>query len=62
MISLLSPLASTLGLKGPINGERMMRLNDDYLLAFFDQHLRGSTSPLLAAASPLYPEVAFEKQ
>lgn len=60
MISLLSPLASSLGLKGPIDGTRMMRLNNDYLLAFFDQHLRGITSPLLGAASPAYPEVSFE--
>lgn len=32
-----------------------------YTLAFFDQHLRGKTSPRLNTAAPEYPEVEFQK-
>jgi predicted dienelactone hydrolase len=60
MISLLSPLASTLGLKGPIDGRRMMSINNAYLLAYFDQFLRSASANSVTGLSQ-YPEVSFER-
>jgi dienelactone hydrolase len=45
---------------GSIDRARALRVTEDYLEAFFDQHLKGMPSPLLAAPSPHYPEVRFE--
>ena len=55
-LPLLSPLAPQLGLKGPINGKRVVTIVDDYLLNFFESTLKGSAADLFAASSP-YPEV-----
>jgi hypothetical protein len=44
---------------GPIAPERMWRLTSDYLLAFFDRHLRGASAPLLDTPPPTYPEVVI---
>ncbi|MBC8508301.1 MAG: hypothetical protein ISR58_19795 [Anaerolineales bacterium] len=54
-----SPLAHAIGLKGPLNGKRVLRIINDYTLAFFDEHLRGESSNLLNGPSPDYPEVEF---
>jgi predicted dienelactone hydrolase len=62
MAPLLSPLAPLLGLKGPLEGHRAMQIVTDYLVAFFDQTLKGQPSPLLAGPSPSYPEVTFERR
>lgn len=61
LLPLLTPLAPALKLKGPIEGQRGMQLITDYLLAFFDQHLKGERRPLLDGPSAAYPEVTFEK-
>lgn len=55
----LTPIASTLGLKGPLSGERVTRIIDDYGLAFFDHYLKQRPAPLLAEPSVAYPEVQF---
>ena len=54
-----SPLAPALGLKGPLNGDRVLEIINRYSLAFFDQYLRGNNSVLLAGSSEKYPEVEF---
>jgi pimeloyl-ACP methyl ester carboxylesterase len=54
-----SPLAHALMLKGPIDGERVLEIINNYTVAFFDQTLRGQSSPLLDGPSPEYPEVEF---
>lgn len=36
---LFSPLADRIGLKGPIDGETVVRIIDEYLIAFFDRYL-----------------------
>jgi hypothetical protein len=59
-LPLLSPAATALGLKGPIDGRRMLEIVQGYTLAFFDHHLRGQPAPLLDGPSADYPEVAFE--
>lgn len=56
-LPLLSPLAPVLGLKGPINGERVTKIVDDYLLSFFDFTLKGDDSDLLNTTYVKYNEV-----
>ena len=54
-----SPLAAAMGLKGPLNGARVQKIINTYLVAFFDQTLKGSASPLLTGPSPDYPELQW---
>ena len=54
-----SPLAHAIGLKGPLNGQRVLKIVNDYTLAFFNKHLRGEPSNLLDGPSSDYPEVEF---
>jgi hypothetical protein len=49
-----------LGLKGPLDGQRALRVIDDYALAFFNQALKGEPSLLLEGPSPDYPEIRWE--
>ncbi|MEO8449157.1 MAG: hypothetical protein ABI647_05165 [Gemmatimonadota bacterium] len=59
---LLAPLlAPMIGLGGSADPRRVHRIVNAYTLAFLDRYLRGLPSPLLDAASPDYPEVAFRK-
>jgi predicted dienelactone hydrolase len=62
MLPLLTPLAPALGLKGPLDGQRTMRIVTEYLLAFFDQQLKGQAAPLLDGPAPDYPEIVFESR
>jgi predicted dienelactone hydrolase len=55
----LTPLAPMMGLKGPLNADRVTRIIDDYTLAFFDHYLKQQPAPLLDAPSTAYPEVQF---
>jgi predicted dienelactone hydrolase len=59
-LPMLSPLAPQLGLKGPINGQRVVEIVDDYLLAFFDQTLKGQPTALFDGPSSQFPEVRFD--
>ncbi|HZR56649.1 MAG TPA: hypothetical protein VFA74_07240 [Terriglobales bacterium] len=45
---------------GSIETRKSMALVNDYMLAFFEQHLNGKTQPLLADKSAPYPEVKFD--
>jgi hypothetical protein len=47
-------------LLGTVEGLRAAHVVNAYLLAFFDQYLRGEESPLLSGPSSDYPEVEFE--
>ncbi len=55
-LPLLSPLAPQLGLKGPINGKRVVTIVNDYLLSFFEMTLKGKSTTLFENTSP-YAEV-----
>jgi hypothetical protein len=55
-LPLLSPLAPQLGLKGPINGNRVVTIVNGYLLSFFQATLKGDTTTMFDDASP-YAEV-----
>lgn len=57
---MLSPMLSWLGVTGKISADRMERIMNAYLLAFFDQNLRGKRSVLLNGPDPAYPEVTLQ--
>lgn len=59
-LPLLSPLSPWLGLKGPIDGRRVMEIISAYSVAFFDEQLKGANSELLVSVSEKYNEVNFE--
>ncbi|TFG07108.1 hypothetical protein EU522_01040 [Candidatus Thorarchaeota archaeon] len=54
-----SPLLRTVGLLGSIDGYRMLELQNRYVVAFFNQHIKGTFSQLLDGPSTDYPEVLF---
>jgi dienelactone hydrolase len=59
---LVLPITRIMGMAGSISPPRMMQIVNDYLLAFFERHLNDAAAPLLDEASPLYPEVEFERR
>jgi len=59
-LPMLSPLAHLLGLKGPLDGDRTLRVINDYALALFNKALKGESSELLDGPSPAYPEIRWE--
>jgi len=58
-LPMLSPLASSLGLKGPIPGIRGLEIIDAYTLAFFNHELLGLEEELLEQEGSPFPEVQF---
>ncbi|WP_156094719.1 hypothetical protein [Nocardia lijiangensis] len=56
---LFSPLLRLLGLTGDIDPRRSITIVNDYLLAFFDEHLRGRRGALPTGPDPNHPEVQF---
>ncbi len=58
-LPILSPIAAQMGLKGPLEGERVIKITANYPLAFFNQVLLGIPSTLLDGNSLDYPEVVF---
>lgn len=59
-LPLLSPLAPQLGLKGPINGKLVVRILNEYLVAYFDQELKGIPSVIPFGPSAGYPDLRWE--
>ena len=55
-----SPLASRIGITGPIDGRRAHTIINAYARAFFDRHLEGKPTPLLDRSAKPFSEVAFE--
>ncbi|MCB9434292.1 MAG: hypothetical protein H6668_20155 [Ardenticatenaceae bacterium] len=60
-LPLFSPLTPQLGLSGTINSQYSQQLMNAYLVAFFDQTLKGQPSDLLNRSDSPYPEVDFAK-
>ncbi|GIV63238.1 MAG: carboxylic ester hydrolase [Bellilinea sp.] len=58
-LTLVSPLNAALGFSGGINGEQMVRILNQYSLAFFDRHLKDLPAPLLDNRPADYPEVTI---
>lgn len=55
-LPLFSPIAPQLGLKGPLNGQRVTEIVNAYLIEFFDTTLKDQPSELFGGSSP-YEEV-----
>jgi predicted dienelactone hydrolase len=55
----LSPLAPQMGLKGPLNGQRVITIVNDFSLAFFDWALKDKPTALLHGPLSVYPELEF---
>jgi predicted dienelactone hydrolase len=55
-------IARLSGVIGNIDGKRCMRILSDYVLAFFNKHLKGQDSGLLDGSSLEYPEVEIHIQ
>jgi len=51
-LPLLSPIAPQLGLKGPLNGKRVIEISNAYLLSFFEATLNGAASTLFEGKNP----------
>ncbi len=60
-LPLLTPLTPQLGLSGRINSGYSLSLQNEYLLAFFNQYLKGEASILLKADPSAYPELTIER-
>ena len=60
-LPLLSPLAPRLGLKGPIHGNRVTIIINDYLVSFFDRILKGVPTDLFQEEIQKYNEVRFNR-
>ena len=57
--SLLGGVNKLQGNIGPINGKRFLKIQNDYVLAFFNQYLKGEPSDLLNGSVQKYEEVIF---
>ncbi|MGH7664147.1 MAG: alpha/beta hydrolase family protein [Gemmatimonadaceae bacterium] len=63
--SLLSPVFRRMGFLGSIDGARMQRIMNDYLLAFFDTYVKregGQHPAVLDSSSSIYPEVQLSSR
>jgi len=58
--SLLGGINKLQGNIGPINGKRFLKIQNDYVLAFFNQYLKGESSNLLDGSTRKYEEVIFK--
>jgi predicted dienelactone hydrolase len=56
-LPLLSPIAPQLGLKGPLNGKRVTKIVDAYLLDFFEMTLNNKPSSLFDGSFDDFSEV-----
>jgi hypothetical protein len=61
-LPLLSPLAPQLGIKGPINGKLVVKILNDYLVAYFNQELKDVPSPIPFGTSKYYPDLRWENR
>jgi predicted dienelactone hydrolase len=59
-IAIWTPMASLLGVAGPIDPRRAHDIVNAYTLAFFDRHVYGRPAKLLEGPSGEYPDVVFE--
>ena len=60
--SLLRGVNRSQGNIGSINGRRFLKIQNDYVLAFFNQYLKGESSILLDGSMQKYKEVIFKSR
>ena len=61
-LPLLSPLSPWFGLKGPIDGRRVLEIISDYSVAFFNAQFNGGSDELILEIGQKYPEVEFQSK
>ncbi len=61
-LSLGGPFLKLIGLIGSIDGNRFIKIQNEYVLAFFDKYLYGKVSPLLDSEPSHYTEVKFKSR
>ncbi len=61
-IAIWTPLASLLGVAGPINPQRAHDIVNAYTAAFFDRHVDGRPAKLLEGPAWEYPDAVFESR
>ena len=61
-IPIWTPLATQLGIAGPLDGQRAHEIVNGYSLAFFERHLTDRPGKLLDGPSPMYPEAILESR
>lgn len=59
---ILTPLVRWLGLAAPTDPHRAYAAINAYTVAFFDQHLKGTASPLLERGAAALPKVLMERR
>lgn len=57
---LLYPVLKHVGFLGSIDGRRLVRIVNDYVLSFFNRHLKGMKEPLADGMLEKYPEVTVK--
>jgi len=58
-LPMLSPIAPQLGLKGPLNGERVVEIVNNYLIDFFSLTLKGQPTNIFSVDNVEFDEVQF---
>jgi len=61
-IAVWTPMASRLGVAGPISPQRAHDIVNAYTLAFFDRHVYGRPAKLLEGPAGEYPDAVFESR
>jgi len=61
-VSSWSPAFRAVGATGPMDGDRVHRILNDFSVAFFDRHLRDGPGRLLDGVSRRHPDVAVERR
>lgn len=56
----LHEILKEFGMLGPIEAQRMIQIQNTYVLAFYNRHLKDHRAPLLDAPSSEYPEVLLQ--
>jgi hypothetical protein len=59
-VTYVSPIFPKIGISGPIGIQRAHDIINAYSVAFFEKHLKGTTTTLLKGPTKQYPEVLFE--
>lgn len=60
-IPLLSPLTPQLGLSGSIDSRYSLKIQNEYMVGFFNRYLKNHEAPILIQPSP-YPELDFVRK
>jgi hypothetical protein len=60
--SLVGKFLQLIGITGPIEGERILEIQNRYVVAFFDRYLKQMEPILLKSPNPLFPEVKFDSR